>query len=120
MPSEKLTRILKAKSPFSADVISAMSESEGWDWVYANCATRKDKMLQVCFTGFSATEKAELAELARKHRLGVATSVTNDLAFLCAGESAGPAKLSKAAAQGVTLLTRAEFERLLATGEVAA
>ena len=120
MPSEKLTRILKAKSPFSPAQIAVMSEVEGWDWVYANAASRKDRLAQICFTGFSASEKIELAALAQEHKLAVATSVTKDLAFLCTGESAGPAKLAKAMAQGVTLLTRTQFEHLLATGEVVA
>ncbi len=120
MPSTKLTNILKAKSPFSSERIAAMSETEGWNWVYANAAPRKDKSVQVCFTGFSASEKEELIELAREHKLAVATSVTKDLAFLCIGENAGPAKLAKATTQGVTLLTRVQFVHLLATGEVAA
>lgn len=120
MPSEKLTRILKAKSPFSSEQIAEMSEAEGWRWVYSNAAPRKDRLMQVCFTGFSATEKHELVVLAKEHRLAVATSVTKDLAFLCTGSNAGPSKLAKAAEQGVTLLTRAQFEHLLATGEIAA
>ena len=97
-----------------------MSETERWDWDYANAAPRKDKLMQVCFTGFSAPEKAELVGLAQEHKLVVATSVTKDLAFLCTGENAGPAKLAEATAQGVALLTRSQFEHLLATGEVAA
>ena len=120
MPSDKLTRILKAKSPFSPERIALMSEVEGWDWVYANATPRKERLIQICFTGFSASEKTELANLAQGHELSVATSVTKDLAFLCVGESAGPAKLAKATAQGVTLLTRSQFEHLLATGEVVA
>ena len=120
MPSEKLTRILKAKSPFSPEQIAAMSETEGWDWVYSNAAPRKEKLMQVCFTGFSVSEKEELSALAKEHRLAVATSVTKDLAFLCTGPNAGPAKLAKATEQGVTLLTRPQFEHLLATGEIAA
>ncbi len=119
MPSEKLTRILKAKSPFSSELIAAMSETEGWDWVYSNAAPRKEKLMQVCFTGFSALEKEELIALAKEHRLTVATSVTKDLAFLCTGANAGPAKIAKSKEQGVTLLTRRQFEYLLETGEVA-
>ena len=95
MPSDKLTRILKAKSPYSFDQISAMSDADGWSWVYANAAPRKDKRTQVCFTGFSSIEKEELANLAREHSLGVATTVTKDLAFLCTGVSAGPSKPTK-------------------------
>jgi NAD-dependent DNA ligase len=120
MPSEKLTRILRAKSPFSSGRIEAMSETEGWDWVYSNAAPRKEKLMQVCFTGFSASEKVELVAFANEHRLAVAASVTKELAFLCTGANSGPAKLAKAKKQGVTLLSRAQFEHLLATGEIAA
>ena len=120
MPTDKLSRILKAKSPFRADQISAMSEVDGWNWVYANAVPRKDRMIQVCFTGFSASDRAALTSLAGEAHLEVVTSVTKNLAFLCAGDNAGPAKLPKARSQGVTVLTREQFEHLLSTGEVAA
>lgn len=120
MPTEKLSRILRAKSPFNADQISAMSEVDGWNWVYANAVRRKDRLIQVCFTGFSAAEKETLISLADESQLEVVTSVTKSLAFLCAGDNAGPTKLSKASSQGVTVLTREQFEHLLSTGEVAA
>lgn len=118
MPSEKLTRILKAKSPFSGEEIEAMSDAEGWDWVYANAKPKKEKRTQICFTGFSVTEKAALVEHAAQARLEVVGSVTKHLAFLCAGENAGPAKLQKAREQGTVVLTREDFMHLLETGEV--
>lgn len=118
MPSDKLTRILKAKSPFSAAQIEAMSEADGWDWVYANAKPHKEKFTQVCFTGFSATEKATLAAAAVEARLEVVASVTKNLAFLCAGENAGPAKLAKARGQGVHVLTHQQFIHLIETGEI--
>ena len=71
MAGEKVTRILKAKSPFSPEAIEAMSDAQGWDWIYANAKPRKEKLSQVCFTGFSATEKAELTALAEAAKLEV-------------------------------------------------
>jgi NAD-dependent DNA ligase len=118
MPSDKLTRILSAKSPFTVAKIAAMSEADGWNWVYANAKPRKEKLTQVCFTGFSAAEKVELSAWATAARLEVVTSVTKSLAFLCAGANAGPAKLEKAREQGVHVLTRAQLIHLLETGEV--
>lgn len=118
MASEKVTRILRAKSPFSPKEIAAMSDAQGWDWIYANAKPRKEKLSQVCFTGFSAGEKAELTSLALSANLEVVASVTKSLAFLCAGENAGPAKLEKAATQGNHILTREQFLHLLETGEV--
>lgn len=118
MTSEKLTRILKSKSPFSAAEIEAMSDAQGWDWIYANAKPRKQKLTQVCFTGFSATEKAELTAMAEAAHLEVVASVTKNLAFLCAGENAGPAKLEKAKEQGTRVLTKEQFAHLLETGEV--
>ncbi len=118
MPSEKLARILKAKSPFSSEQISALTDAQGWDWVYANANPRKEKLSEVCFTGFSQTEKAELASLAKNARLRVTTTVTKTLSFLCVGENAGPAKLEKAQAQGAIVMTRVQFESLLETGEI--
>ena len=118
MATEKVTRILKAKSSLSVSEIEAISDAEGWDWIYANAKPRKEKLTQVCFTGFSGTEKIELAGLAESARLEVVGSVTRNLAFLCAGENAGPSKLEKAREQGVHVLSRMQFEHLLETGEI--
>lgn len=56
MPSDKLTRVLRSKSPFSEGEIAVLSEAQGWDWVYANEAATKDRSEQICFTGFGAVE----------------------------------------------------------------
>jgi len=118
MASEKVTRILKAKSPFSAEEIAAMSDVQGWNWIYANAKPRKEKADQVCFTGFSAADKTELTALAQAANLEVVGSVTKALAFLCAGENAGPAKLEKARSQGNHILSKEQFFYLLETGEI--
>ena len=118
MPSEKLTRILKAKSPFSSEQIALMSDGEGWHWVYTNAKPKKERLNQICFTGFSAPEKDGLSSLATASRLEVVTSVTKKLAFLCAGENAGSSKLAKAIEQGVHILSRDQFDHLLETGEI--
>ena len=120
MPSEKLTRLLRAKSPFGADEIARMSEADGWNWVYANASPRKEKLPAVCFTGFTVSEKAELSAMAEASHLSVASAVNKSLQFLCVGENAGPAKLEKARAQGVIVMTRLEFENFLETGELPA
>lgn len=118
MPSAKVIRILKAKSPFSDAEIDLMSDAEGWSWIYSNAKPRKEKSTQVCFTGFSADEKSELVTLAEEARFEVVGSVTKNLAFLCAGDNAGPSKLEKAREQGVHVLSREQFEHLLETGDL--
>jgi len=118
MLSEKLLRLLRSKSPFSEAQLAAMTEPEGWRWVYGQQRRADAPTLQVCFTGFSLDEKAELAALATKAGLNVVRSVTKGLSFLCTGSKPGPAKLDKAESQGVLILDRAQFEHLLATGEI--
>lgn len=118
MASEKVARILKAKSPFSAEEVAAMTDIEGWDWIYGNAKPKKERLSQVCLTGFSSVEKAQLTELAAQAHMEIVGSVTKNFAFLCVGENAGPAKLEKARAQGVHVLSRAQFEHLLETGEL--
>lgn len=118
MPSEKLTRILKARSSFSSDEIASMSDADGWNWVYANAKPKKERLNQICFTGFSAQEKDDLSTLAYASRLEVVSSVTKKLAFLCAGENAGPSKLAKATEQGVHILSLEQFHHLIETGEI--
>lgn len=79
MPSEKLTRILRARSPFSPEQIDAMTDAQGWDWVYANATPHRERLPSVCFTGFTAVEKEELAELATGAHLRVVESVNKSL-----------------------------------------
>jgi NAD-dependent DNA ligase len=118
MPTEKLTRILLSKSPFSKEQISLMTDAEGWQWVYANKPPEKEKLPEVCFTGFSDSEKHALCKLAADSGLAVVTTVTRHLLFLCAGENPGPAKLEKAEKQGVSVLSVEQFKQFLETGEV--
>jgi NAD-dependent DNA ligase len=118
MPTERLTRILLAKSPFSEEQISRMTEAEGWRWVYRNGAPVKEKHFEVCFTGFCASEKVSLTQLAIDAGFMVVTSVTRSLSMLCTGPNPGPAKLEKASRQNVPVLTDEEFRHFLATGEV--
>jgi hypothetical protein len=118
MAGEKVTRILRAKSSFTPDEIAAMSDATGWDWIYANAKPVKEKLTQVCFTGFSTAEKSELTLLAEKANLVVVTRVTKNFAFLCAGENAGPAKLKQAKDQGAYVLTKSQFVHLLESGEI--
>ena len=118
MPSERLTRILLAKSPFSSGEITAMSEADGWHWVYENRppAKPKHKTLEICFTGFGASERTELEKLASVRGMTVRTAVTSSLKFLCFGDNAGPSKVKRAQSQGVTLLNREQFMELISDG----
>lgn len=118
MAGEKVTQILKSRSKFSAEQISEMSDAQGWEWIYANAKPKKEKLSQICFTGFSIAEKEELSALAKSTNLEVVASVTKSLAFLCAGDNAGPAKLKKATDQGTTVLTKDNFLHLIETGEI--
>ncbi len=118
MLSEKVTRILK-KRGLSSELISSMSENAAWDYVYQSAEPKKEKVVEVCFTGFSDSEKSELAQLATAARLRVVTRVTKSLSFLCAGENAGPMKLEQAKEQQAIVMSRRQFEHFLQTGEIA-
>jgi len=118
MLTEKLTRILWAKSPFSEQEISQMTEDEGWRWVYKNKAPKKEEHTEVCFTGFPDSEKSDLVRRAAAVGLAVMGSVTRNLSFLVEGQYPGPAKMEKAEKQGVLIITRDEFEQFLQTGEI--
>lgn len=65
MPSEKVTKVL-VKRGLSETEIAAMSEIAAWDHVYATAPPKREKGLEVCFTGFMDSEKAELVALAKK------------------------------------------------------
>lgn len=119
MESEKLLRIMRANAPHAETELAAMSDADGWRWVYENSPPRKAPTDTVCFTGYSAAECEELHALAaRATWLTITSTVTKKLTYLCAGTNAGPAKVAKAQAQGVPIIDRAEFEALIAHGEV--
>lgn len=73
---------------------------------------------QVCFTGFSAGDKARLVAAAVECGMRVRSSVTTGLDLLVTGSNAGPAKLLKAHNQGVSITYEAGFLHLLQTGEL--
>ncbi len=118
MPSEKLTRILLADSPFSSDEITAMSEADGWHWVYKHRPTAKSihKAVEICFTGFGVSDRLELEKLASIHGMLVRTSVTTSLQFLCVGANAGPSKVKQAQSRDVSFLNREQFMELISDG----
>ncbi|WP_281223077.1 hypothetical protein [Photobacterium sanguinicancri] len=74
--------------------------------------------MDVCFTGFSKSDKSDLTTMAAEQSMLVRQSVTKHLDILCYGYNAGPKKLEKALDQGVMILNRLQFENLLSTGEV--
>jgi len=118
MPSERLMRILIAKSPYTPAQIETMTEAEGWRWVYEHAKPAREKTTTICFTGFGQNERDELEALATGVHLHVVGSVTKSLSLLCAGEYAGPMKLAKAKEQGIPVVTRDQFMNLVKTGEM--
>lgn len=116
MPSEKVTKIL-VKRGLSETDIAAMSENAAWDHVYATAPPKREKGLQVCFTGFSDAEKAELVVLAKGAGMSVVTKVTVDLFMLCAGPTPGAAKIKQATAQQAPIVSREQLEDFIHTGE---
>lgn len=67
------------------------------------------KPIEILFTGFSKTQRAELEELAESYDMTVRKSVTEGLNYLCAGPNAGPTKLTQAAESGVEIINLDEF-----------
>ncbi|WP_130618786.1 BRCT domain-containing protein [Dyella amyloliquefaciens] len=119
MPSEKVTRILTKRGLPDAD-IAAMSEAQAWDYVYATEPPKREKGLEVCFTGFADAEKAELVAMARQANMTVVTRVTVSLFILCAGPAPGAAKIKHATAQGARIVSREQLEEFIQTGEISA
>lgn len=119
MASEKPTMILKSKTDIPIDDIDKLSDSEAWKIIYSiRKAKEKDDRLQVCFTGFGPTKKAELKLIAEENKFKVVGSITKSLDFLVAGDNAGPVKIRKAESQGVQFLSEEQFINLVETGEV--
>jgi NAD-dependent DNA ligase len=119
MASKKPTMILLSKTDITKEEVAELSDTEAWALIYSMRTRKaKDTRLQVCFTGFGYSEKKKLNDIASSRHFRVVSSVTRDLDFLCCGENAGPKKIERAEAQGVQILSKEQFVRLIETGEV--
>ncbi|MBN2286341.1 MAG: 3'-5' exoribonuclease [Tissierellales bacterium] len=118
--SQKAKMILRSKSALSAKEIDSLSDAEAWDIIYLKkkSDTRAKVQNQICFTGFTISEKEYLVELANRLGFNVVSSVTKNLTFLCIGDTPGPSKLQKAKDQKAIILTVDDFDKLLTTGEL--
>ena len=115
MVSDKVRRILISKgAPFDVEALEGMSDAEGWAWIYGHETPTPKKAPEICFTGFGPTEKVALEALAGRSGLHVAKTVTRNLAYLCVGANAGPAKRRKAEAQGAKIIDEGEFRSICA------
>jgi NAD-dependent DNA ligase len=114
MPSDKVTRILKARTDLPPERLAEMSEAEAWRLVYSLPGPEKSPTrVSVCFTGFSTSDKKALWALADAANHHVTPSVTKSLGVLVCGANAGPKKLEKAAQQGVALMTESEYREFV-------
>lgn len=73
---------------------------------------------QILFTGFSATERADLEAQAIAFGMKIVKTPVKALTFLCYGENAGPTKVAKAQEAGAFIIDSEEFQHLLLTGEL--
>jgi NAD-dependent DNA ligase len=123
MASEKVTAILKSKTDLSDEQIAGISDGDAWKMVYSlrpPQTQQKNKIKQICFTGFSPSDKERLRQIAIGQGLDVVSSVTRFLAFLVTGTNAGPAKCKLAKEQDVVIMNEEQFTIFLAEGEIPA
>ena len=117
--SVKLRSILLSKTELTEIQLEVMTEREDWRIVYSlRSKETKEKEIEVCFTGFSPSDKKELSQIAIDNDIHIAKSVTKGLMFLCCGGNAGPSKMKKAEKQGVRLIDKTAFFNIIETGEI--
>ncbi|XOV81659.1 MAG: BRCT domain-containing protein [bacterium] len=116
--SEKVLRALRSKTDLTDDQLAKLTEGEAWNLIYAVQPAKKEKLLEVCITGFGPTEKSEITSAAESGGLKVVTVVTKNCAILVCGSNAGPSKLEQAAKKGAQNMTREEFMLFLDSGEL--
>lgn len=79
-------------------------------------ASRVNNQGQILFTGFKASDRAALEELAAANGLQVVKTPTKKLAFLCAGYNAGWTKVKAAVEKGAFILSEAQLIAMFETG----
>lgn len=121
MASEKPSMILASRTDMTGREIAALSDGEAWRIIYSlPRSSNPDDRLQICFTGFTPSQKEVLMGLAEENDMKVVMSVTKKLNFLCVGDNAGPKKLEKAISQGIQVLTESQYVAMIETGEIPA
>ena len=79
MPTEKATMILQSKTDLSKEQVAELTDDEAWNLIYSIRSTKaKDNRLQVCFTGFGASKKVELTNLAQDKKFNVVLQLSNN------------------------------------------
>lgn len=113
MVSDRVKQIMRSKgAPYSDAELDAMPDGAGWSWIYRQDRPAKERAPEVCFTGFRAEEKSELAALATKAGYKVRKSVTARLDVLCTGDLPGAAKIEKANQVGAAIVNAPAFRRM--------
>ena len=80
---------------------------------------RENLLLEVCFTGFSASDKKELIAAAEQAGVIVRKAVTSRLSLLVCGSNAGPKKMEQAQQHLIPLVIgKKSFYEFLETGEI--
>lgn len=114
MVSEKLKGTLRSKTDLTYGEINKMTESEGWALVYSIEKSERElkaqnKLPEICFTGFSKSDRERLSEIALQSKFSVKDSVTKSLKILVTGETAGESKIKKAESQGCVITDEQGF-----------
>lgn len=114
--SQKASRILR-RMGLDDEAIARMNHRAAWDYIYEN-TPKKPKKLTVCFTGFTDDERPFLRAEAERIGMAVRTSVNGSTGYLCIGSEPGPSKMRIAKEAGVPIITKEEFLKIVATGEL--
>ncbi|TAG48800.1 MAG: hypothetical protein EAZ30_06500 [Betaproteobacteria bacterium] len=115
---EKLERALRSKTNLSADEIASIATADGWTLIYAASSNRRVDRVEICFTGFTASERDELEDIAAGAGMTVVQQVNKNLAYLCVGEKPGPAKVERAKELRKRVISADKFLVLVELGEL--
>ena len=120
----KADNILSSCSSYNEAIEVALQQQEKFEIKPRNKTARtsanREKLLEVCFTGFPKAQKEELIQIAKDNDMFVRTGVTKTLSLLICGETSGWAKLKKAKELRVARVYGADgFKNFIKTGEIA-
>lgn len=80
----------------------------------------KEEKFEVCFTGFTASDKSELNKIAEENGMFVRKGITQNLGLLVCGYNAGPKKMQEANKNDIPRVVGLEgFINFIETGEFA-
>ncbi len=118
---EELLNLLRSKTDLTEAELENIGENNYWRIVQALRQLNEgptSENIEVFFSGFSPDEERELTRKAIESDYHVPKKITKNLTFLCCTENVEPSVISQVRGNGISLIDKGGFLRILEFGDL--